>query len=199
MNVLTRKKIRSLLFAVLGVLTCFSCSIDYSIPEAGESSKPEFMFRDVSFSRIEGKQEKVVLFADSIELYKGEDCMYGNNLSFVVYDDEGGVSVSGSCGLFSADTDKEEYVFYDEVNITSYEQDLRVEADNLRWNGKTEQLVSAGISPVRIFSGGFGNSDSSVSAELIGKGFSADGQGYVYRFADGVSGTIYTEDSDGAK
>ena len=180
----------------------FSCSIDYSIPSVSESDKPEFIFKNASFSRTESGKVKAVVYADEIELYRSEDCMYGSGISFVVYNADGGLSVSGSCGLFSADTSKEEYYFYDEVNLTSYEQDMRVEADNINWNGKTEQLVSAGVAPVRIYSGGFsgsGSGTSSVTAELTGMGFSADGASLEYQFADGVSGTLYTQDSGAGK
>jgi hypothetical protein len=81
---------------------------------------------------------------------------------------------------------------------------MRVEADNINWNGKTEQLVSAGVAPVRIYSGGFsgsssGSGTSSVTAELTGMGFSADGASLEYQFADGVSGTLYTNDSGAGK
>lgn len=203
MSISLRKKSNLCFFTILFFILSsafFSCSIDYSVPSAGESDKPEFMFRDVSFSRLEDGVEKVVLYAGGIELYKNEDAMYGSDLSFLVYDDSGDVSVSGTCGLFSVDTTQEEYIFYDDVSITSYEQDLRVEADNIRWNGKTEQLVSAGVAPVRLYSGGYGSSDSSsVSAELEGMGFSADGSDLSYVFSEGVSGVIYTDESGGGR
>ena len=187
--------VRALLVFAFAAFFC-SCSLDYSVPSVGESDKPEFIFKNASFSRTESGTVKAVVYADEIELYRSEDCMYGSGISFVVYNENGVLSVSGSCGLFSADTTREEYYFYDDVNITSYEQDMRVEADNVNWNGKTEQLVSAGVSPVRIYSGGFsssgGSGKSSVSAELTGMGFSADGGNLDYQFANGVSGTLYT-------
>ena len=135
-----RKNIDAVVFSVCAlcaVAFLSSCSIDYSVPSVGESSKPEFIFRDASFSRTEKSKVKAVVFADEIEFYRAEDCMYGKGISFIVYDNDGGVSVSGSCGLFSADTTNDEYFFFDDVNITSYEQNMRVEADNLNWNGKT--------------------------------------------------------------
>ena len=194
------KRFLAVLLALSFFLCLASCSIDYTMPTIGESDKPEFIFKDASFSRMEGGMEKAVLYAGRIELYRSEDCMYGKDLSFVVYDSDGSVSVTGSCGLLSADTANEDYVFYDDVNITSYSQNLRVEADNVSWNGKTEQLVSAGVSPVRIYSGGFsGKNTSSITAELTGMGFSADGRNFEYIFAEGVSGTIFTEDSGSGK
>lgn len=194
--------VRALLVFAFAAFLC-SCSIDYSIPSVSESDKPEFIFKNASFSRTESGKVKAVVYADEIELYRSEDCMYGSGISFVVYNADGGLSVAGSCGLFSADTSKEQYYFYDEVNLTSYEQDMRVEADNINWNGKTEQLVSAGVAPVRIYSGGFsgpgsGSGGSSVTAELTGMGFSADGASLEYQFAEGVSGTLYTN-GDGGK
>ncbi|MCR4715447.1 MAG: LPS export ABC transporter periplasmic protein LptC [Treponemataceae bacterium] len=184
-----------ILFSILGAITLCSCSIDYTVPSVAESDKPEFIFKNASFSRTESGSVTAVLYAGEIELYRSENGMYGKDLSFVVYDSKGSLSVTGSCGLMSADTSLEEYVFYDDVSITSYEQDLRVEADNVRWNGKTGQLVSAGLSPVRVYSGGFGEAGkSSVTAELTGMGFSADGNRLEYVFLDGVSGTIYTQE-----
>lgn len=189
-----------LFFSIFGVVSFSSCSIDYTVPSVAESDKPEFVFKNASFSRTEGGSVKAVLYAGEIELYRSEDSMYGKDLSFVVYDSDGELSVTGSCGLISADTSREEYVFYDDVSITSYGQNMRVEADNVSWNAKTGQLVSAGVAPVRIFSGGFSNSDSSsITAELTGMGFSADGEKLDYVFAEGVSGTIYTQDSGGGR
>ncbi len=194
------KKNLILFVLLISFFSFFSCSIDYSVPGSNESSKPEFMFKDVSFSRVEQGREKAVLYAEDIELYEDENGMYGKGLSFVVYNEDGSVSVAGSCGLFAADTTAEDYVFFDEVNITSYEQDIRVMADNIHWDGKSQQLVSAGASPVRIYSGGFGNSDSSsMNAEITGMGFSADGESLSYQFSEGVSGIIYTEDSGGGQ
>ena len=185
---------------ICGFFLFCSCSIDYSVPTVGESDKPEFIFRDASFARTENGKVKAVVYADEIELYRSEDSMYGSGISFVVYDANGSLSVSGSCGLFSADTSREEYYFYDDVNITSYEQNMRVEADNVSWNGKTEQLVSAGVAPVRIYSGGFSsNESSSVTAELTGMGFSADGASLDYQFSEGVSGTLYTNGEGGSR
>lgn len=189
-----------LFFSILGVTSLSSCSIDYTVPSVAESSKPEFIFKDASFARTEDGTVKAVLYAGEIELYRSEDSMYGKDLSFVVYDSDGLLSVAGSCGLMSADTAHEEYVFYDDVSITSYEQNMRVEADNVSWSGKTGQLVSSGVAPVRVFSGGFSNSKtSSISAELTGMGFSADGERMDYVFSEGVSGTIFTQDSGGSQ
>lgn len=187
-------------FSIFGVAVLTSCSIDYTVPSVAESDKPEFIFNNASFSRSEGGSIKAVLYAGVIELYRGEDSMYGKDLSFIVYGSKGDLSVTGSCGLMAADTTNESYSFFDDVSITSYEQNLRVEADNVRWDGKTGQLVSAGVAPVRVYSGGFSNeSSSSVTAELTGMGFSADGERLEYVFSEGVSGTIYTQDSGGGQ
>ena len=189
-----------LFFSILGIASFSSCSIDYTVPSVAESDKPEFVFKNASFSRTEGGSVKAVLYAGEIELYRSEDSMYGKDLSFVVYDSDGELSVTGSCGLISADTSREEYIFYDDVSITSYGQNMRVEADNVSWNAKTGQLVSAGVAPVRVFSGGFSNTkSSSISAELTGMGFSADGERMDYVFSEGVSGTIFTQDSGGSQ
>lgn len=193
-----KKKPYLLRFSLFLVWTAFfSCSIDYSTATIEKSTKPEFIFTDTVFSRMEDCSLKAVMYAGRIEQYSGEDCIYGKDLSFLVYDDDGAVSVAGSCGLICADMNAGEYVFMDQVNLTGYSRDVRIEADNVKWNSNTEQLVSAGENPVRIYSGGYDDSKNSgsVTAEMTGSGFSADGRGLQYQFAGGVNGVLYVSDS----
>ena len=185
------------IFIIILSLVCFSCSIDYGNSKKIDKEAPEFVFSNVKFIRVEDGSKNTIMQAGTLEQYSDENVMYGENLNFSVLNKENEVSVTGSCGLFSANSDTEEYIFFDNVNIISYEQDLMITAENLKWNNKNEQLVSAGKKPVTISKGGFKKDSGETRAEISGLGFSASGHDFSYSFDEEVSGTISTkEESD---
>jgi hypothetical protein len=90
----------------------------------------------------------------------------------------------GSCNFIGANTDSELYSLYGDIKLFSKEQNVNFFADELKWNGKTEQLVGGKSDTVRI------EKDNTV---IIGSGFAASGVSGNFSFSGSVSGDIETE------
>lgn len=179
-----------LIFLTLTLPSLFSCSVDYSVAQAENAGSPEFVFSDATFTRIEDRKSILTLHADTIEQYVSDSTMYGTDLSFKAFKDDGSVSVEGSCSLFSGNTDKGEYYFLGDVALQSYTHDMYLESDDVFWNNRTSQLVSSRDAPVIVKKSG----ESEVS--ITGEQFSASGFSSSYAFKGPVSGTIITGGDD---
>ena len=94
---------------------------------------------------------------------------------------------------------------FDEIEITSYEQNLKVMSDGLKWNNKTEQLTSPkdysvtitndiSIPDNAVQTSGDKNLDSKML--FTGKGFSASGVSNKYSFGSKISGKIDVKSGD---
>lgn len=177
-------------FLVLTMLSAFSCSLDYSVSQAENAGSPEFVFSDAEFTRIEDRKSILTLHADTIEQYVSDSTMYGNDLTFKAFKDDGSISVQGSCDLFSGNTDTGEYYFLDNVELESFTHNMFLKSEDVFWNNRTNQLVSSRDTPVIVKKTG----DSEIN--ITGEQFSASGFSSSYRFAGPVSGTIVTGDSN---
>lgn len=176
---------------VLLTLSLFSCTpLEYGITQAENAGSPEFVFTNATFTRIEDKKTILTLEAEAIEQYVSDDTMYGKGLSFKAFSDNGGVSVQGSCSLFSGNTDTGEYYFLNDVELQSFTHNMILSSDDVFWNNRTNQLVSSQSSPVSIIKKG----TSEVS--ITGQFFSASGFSSSFVFNGPVSGTIITGDDD---
>ena len=88
------------------------------------------------------------------------------------------------------------------VSITSYEQNINIQAKNLKWNNKTEQLTSSKDDIVTISNieedskDGYvkSSSENNSKISLQGKGFSASGVTRQYTFRESTTGKIITQD-----
>ncbi|MBQ0167581.1 MAG: hypothetical protein KBT02_10795 [Treponema sp.] len=175
-------------FLALSALSLSSCYLDYSVRQAENAGSPEFVFTDATFTRIEDRKTILTLDADAIEQYESDSTMYGKGLSFRAFNDDGTVSVEGTCRLFSGNTDEGEYYFLDDVEIESYTHDMFLKSEDVFWNNRTNQLVSSESAPVHIIK--HGNSQVTITGEQ----FSASGFSSSYVFNGPVSGTIETQD-----
>ncbi len=182
---------------LLVMLLCASCSLDYFEQGSSESSSPEFVFSDVDFSRIEDNALSIHMGSSKLEQYSDGGLTFAQAPDFTLYDSAGTITVMGFCELLSADTEKDEYSFYGDVLITSYEHDATIEASNLRWIGDDEIFVGAIDEKVFVSIGNQGVDDTSEqnNTELIveGTGFSANGVDFSYAFAGPVQGRIVEE------
>ena len=177
-------------FLILAILPLFSCSVDYSVAQAENAGSPEFVFSDAAFTRIEDRKTILTLHADTIEQYISDSTMYGTGLSFNAFKDDGSISVTGSCSLFSGNTDNGEYYFLGDVELNSYTHDMFLKSENVFWNNRTNQLVSSKNAPVIVEKSG----DAEIS--IVGEQFSASGFSSSYVFEGPVSGTIVTGGTD---
>lgn len=186
-----------------------SCSLDYASIDTEKSSSPEFVFYDADFTRTEENKKIMHMTASQLEQYSGLDAMYIENASFTMYNSDQEPSITGSCGLLSANMDTDIYHFFQDVHIISYEHDAEVTAENLRWNENTEVLSSELADTVNISTGSgktltnATNLDNTAKKDgfvgkktrifIEGTGFSAKGIDLSYSFTGPITGSIIEE------
>lgn len=152
---------------------------------ASEDSVPEFVFNDAAFLRVEGGKKKTVIKASKLEQYKTDSVSFAENASFKTYDDSGKEKVLGKCVLISADIDNGIFVMLGNIELDLPSDNIKIIAESLKMNKKTEQIVSRSGSSVLLQKDG---------VEISGKGFCASGASKSYAFMQNVSGSIDTED-----
>jgi len=169
--------------AVLCSLPLFSagCSLNYSDGKKNvESEVPEFVFSNADFSRWEKNKRTLSMRARTLEQYKGGGT-YADSVSFTAYDDDGSAETEGSCGLVAFDAKQKIYSLYDGIELTSRSKNVTITADELRWDGNTEQLTSRRTDTITMKKNG---------TIVRGSGFSASGVSNRFVFTGAVSGTV---------
>ncbi len=174
---------------------CSSCSLDYFEHNDASSSSPEFVFFDAVFTRTENNAPNIRMSVSQLEQYSDGGYTFAKQPDFTLFDSDEVASIIGYCDLLSANTDTDEYVFYGDVSLISYEHDAKVEAGNLRWRGNDEVFQAAPDETVTISIGGLDSKQgdaSGNSTELFieGTGFSASGVDFSYSFSGPVRGSI---------
>lgn len=158
-----------------------SCSLNYGEQVKAEGVVPEFVFNNARFSRYENKKKTMELDAESLEQYKSDSASFAKNATFKTWNKEGNLDTEGKCVLLGLNTNDKIYTMFNDIILKNIDQELEIHAQNLKWDGKTEQLVSGKNDIVRIKRG---------SLELEGKGFSASGVSKSFSFSQKVQGTI---------
>ena len=174
-------------FFLLNIFFFFSisCSLNYLKSENSEDKIPEFSFRNANYAKYRSSKKNVSLKAEQLEQYKSDNAVFAKNAEFETFDSDGKPDSSGSCQLISANTKKEIYTLYGEIELSLPKQDMKISADTLNFNKKTEQITSGKSSEVRL---------NKKDIEMSGYGFSASGVSKTFSFIDTVSGTINTSD-----
>lgn len=167
-----------------------SCSLKYSETPVVDEIVPEFVFENTTMSSYEKNKKVSEVQAQVLEQYKNSTESYAKGLNFASYDDNGKVASEGSCGYLFADSGKENYQLYDDIELKNYEDKLIFHADALKWDGGTEQLVSGKSDTVKI------QRDNTV---IHGSGFSASGISRNFRFTGVVSGDINEKEKEDAE
>ena len=122
---------------------------------------------------------------DAVEQYKTDSVSFAENASFKTYDDSGKEKALGKCVLISADIDNGIFVMLGNIELDLPSDNIKIIAESLKMNKKTEQIVSRSGSSVLLQKDG---------VEISGKGFCASGASKSYAFMQNVSGSIDTED-----
>ena len=172
---------KSVLILSAFTLLFASCSLKYGMQTYDDSNIPEFTFKDATFSRYKSGQIQMELNAKKMEQYKDGKSTYAKDLSFTIKDDEGNITTKGSCGLLASNTGTEIYSLYDDISIENLKEQMQFLAHTLRWNGKTEQLISNKTDIVTIKKG---------NTTIQGSGFSASGITKSFAFTGVVTGSI---------
>ena len=164
----------------------FSCSVKYEETVRAENVVPEFIFTNVNLSRYENNKLSVTFTAEKLEQYKNSPESYAQNIEFSSYNKNNELITEGSCKLLSVNTDTEIYTLFDDIQVSSKEDNVKFYSDSLKWNAKTEQLTSGKSDTVRI---------EKNDAIIYGSGFSASGVSKSFSFSGSVSGQIITKDN----
>ena len=200
------KRLNSFFFSIL-VLSLFSfngCSLDYESDTAEQIKAPEFTFEKLVLTKIEKGRKKAIINANTLEQYHKIDASYAQDVQFKLFNDSNLIEVEGESELLSVDNKSETYTMFDSVSITSYEQSMKIQAKNLKWNNKTEQLTSSADDIVTISNfvstqmPGYVTPKSKNSSQITlqGKGFSASGVTWQYAFKNATTGKIIIEDKN---
>jgi LPS export ABC transporter protein LptC len=172
-------------FLLSGLLAA-GCSLKYGEDiHNGEDNEPEFIFSDAEFMRYENSKNTVSMHAQKLEQYKGGNKTYADNVRFTMLDNDGKVDTEGLCGLLASDSQTQKYSLYNGIQIFNHSRNVRIHADQLRWNGKNEQLTSGRNDTITIVKEG---------TTIRGSGFSASGVSNEFAFTGAVSGTVDTDD-----
>ncbi|MBP3710297.1 MAG: LPS export ABC transporter periplasmic protein LptC [Treponema sp.] len=185
MNV--NRKRKSHVVAIVA-LTLFvqSCSLKYA--EAAhnvEATVPEFVFDNADFIRYENNKQKFSLFSYKLEQYKGGNETYASGVTFATYDEAGEIETEGSCELLSSNAREKKYSLYDKIELANHPQNVIIKANELRWNGRSEQITSRRSDTITI---------KKDNMTIIGSGFSASGVSNSFAFTGAVSGFMETTD-----
>jgi LPS export ABC transporter protein LptC len=164
----------------------FSCSVKYEESVRAESVVPEFTFTNVDLNRYESNKLTVKFTAEKLEQYKNSSESFAKNIEFSSYNKKNELTTEGSCNLLAANTDTEIYTLFDNIQVSSKEDNVKFYSDSLKWNAKTEQLTSGKSNTVKI---------QKDDATIYGSGFSASGVSKSFSFSGSVSGEIITKDN----
>ncbi|MBP3561379.1 MAG: LPS export ABC transporter periplasmic protein LptC [Treponema sp.] len=169
------------IFFPISLILISSCSLKYDTTVYDESNIPEFIFEDAKYTRYKNYSTEMIMDATKLEQYHSGSIMYGKDVEFQTFDKTGKTETTGKCGLLSIDNDLDEYTLYDNIEIENINENLKISADSLRWNGKSEQLTSGRNDMVKI---------EQNDTVMYGSGFSASGVSKKYAFTGVVSGEI---------
>jgi len=177
---------KNILILSFFIFLFFSCSVKYEESVRAEDVVPEFTFTQVELNRYENNKLSVTFTAEELEQYKNSSESYAKSIEFSSYNKKGELTTEGSCKLLAANTDTEIYTLFDDIQVSSKEDNVKFYSDSLKWNAKREQLTSGKSNTVKI---------EKDDATLYGSGFSASGVSKSFSFSGSVSGQIITKDN----
>jgi LPS export ABC transporter protein LptC len=165
------------------------CSLNYGKLENTETAVPELTFSNAQLNKYKSNRLTAQIEAERIEQYKNQQVSFARSAAFHTWNDQGEPSLSGSCGLLAADSGTDQYSLFNKIDVTLYSQKIQLQAESLRWNGKTEQLTSSKNTPVVI------SRDNFI---VSGTGFSASAVSRSFVFTGNAHGTITDKTDDPA-
>lgn len=172
-------------------LSCIACSLDYGNNEIDESSSPDFIFYNNTFYRVENNILRVKVEADTLEQYVDKEMLYGKNVSFSVFNSDKEKEINGFCNYLRANTEIEEYQFYENVQLQSYEQNIEIFCTSLRWNNKAEIISTEKNQPVTLIFGGLDSASTDSSKTTVeAQGFRLSISDVSYSLSGPIKGSL---------
>ena len=197
------KRLNSFFFSILFLIffSFFGCSLEYESDTPEQIRAPEFTFEELELTKVEKGRKKAIINANTLEQYHKLNASFAKDVRFKLFNDTNLIEVEGEAELLSVDNKSETYTMFN--SVTSYEQSMNIQAKNLKWNNKTEQLTSSQEDIVTISNlateqkKGYvkPKSENTSQITLEGKGFSASGVTWQYAFKNATTGKIIIEDN----
>ncbi len=181
------KHVRLIECSTIILLILSGCSLRYDEDKAPEAVVPELTLEDAKFSRTENGKITTTLSGKKIEQYKADGRIFAKDIEFEVREKDGKVSSKGSCGLLSADSKNDQYVFFDGITLENTSRNVVISADSLKWDGRSEQLTGERQKDLTIKKDGL---------TLTGKGFTASAISNSFAFSGAVTGTYEDKASE---
>ena len=166
------------------VLLLSACSLKYQDESSVQQvQEPQFTFRNAVFTRYEDNTCTLRLSSTRIEQYQDTDTSFIKYAEFTLWDDSQEMQAEGRCKLLVADTLKNSYSMFNDIDLHGGQEHTLLQGTSLKWNKVGGQLVTGDDSDVHIERDGI---------SVTGSGFSADSNTGEFVFTKPVSGTIET-------
>ena len=182
--------INSLIFAC--VILLISCSFDYdSAPNTDD--QPNLIMEKVEYVRISGGNPEVRVLAEEVRRYEAKHTMEMDLFSFEQFNaaperhtEIPGIDASGSAGWVRMETDTNNFIMRENVEINVKSEDINIATSELSWNDKERSLAAPGTVNVTRSDGTY----------IKGTGFSADARRRSWEFEFAVEGTVVEAENE---
>ena len=156
------------------------CSLKYQSDVRAEQNVPQLRLENAVYKKYAGNKKNIELKSSVFEQYKGINRSYARDVEFVIYDSDLNPKSTGKTAIISADTKDQIYTLYDGIEFKDTAQNIKIKGDSLKWNGNTEQLVSAKNREITI---------EKDNLKITGKDFSASAVSNTFLFSSSVRGS----------
>jgi LPS export ABC transporter protein LptC len=169
-----------------------SCSLIYRT-ELSEEEESELSLYDLVMTKVSNGKKESLIKAKQMEQYRKDEHMYAKDVSFILYDKNEAIETEGSAGFMKSEKD-ELLVFSGGVSLTSYKEDVYIEAENLRVDTEREQLTSAEDDTILIEYGI--NEGKNTKLFIHAQTIAASGVSNTIRISGKVNGLIIVDDEN---
>ena len=182
--ILSMKRVRFALLhsAVILILasSLAGCSLKYQSDALAEQNVPQLRLENAVYKKYADNKKNIELKSSVFEQYKGINRSYAKNVEFIIFDSAMMPKSTGKTAIISADTKDQIYTLYDGIEFNDTTQNINIKGDSLKWNGNTEQLVSAKGREITIVKD---------NLKITGKDFSASAVSNTFLFSSSVKGS----------
>lgn len=182
--ILSMKRVRFALLhsAVILILasSLAGCSLKYQSDALAEQNVPQLRLENAVYKKYADNKKNIELKSSVFEQYKGINRSYAKDVEFIIYDSAMQPKSMGKTAIISADTKDQIYTLYDGIEFNDTTQNINIKGDSLKWNGNTEQLVSAKGREITIVKD---------NLKITGKDFSASAVSNTFLFSSSVKGS----------
>ena len=156
------------------------CSLKYQSDALAEQNVPQLRLENAVYKKYADNKKNIELKSSVFEQYKGINRSYAKNVEFIIFDSAMMPKSTGKTAIISADTKDQIYTLYDGIEFNDTTQNINIKGDSLKWNGNTEQLVSAKGREITIVKD---------NLKITGKDFSASAVSNTFLFSSSVKGS----------